>query len=1839
MSHAAALLVPLGAPLAPPCVPPLIGARSFAQEEETKETREESAWSDAGADPEPVWSGAWFHGGAPSDAPISAGEVRAAMGSDEGTVYIFARAITRSDDSAAADAAPSTPRADEPRTRTSPPTEDTRPGVITRRHHRRNLQLLVASLSSSDASSLHSAPPSCAATSPQMGCRDPTVSTSHTTASSTSDDPGRSAAENLLEAQYHASAVPTVIEHPFHEHPKYVPHVHEHHAPAEAPEAHMETSAEPRQGPAPIPPNTPCTDAAPEPLAREPAPWTTDDSPWTCLRCLYSPDATAVVAITVTGPPSAPGLLLVQQASGRLTAWDRATLSMLGTVSIHTDISTNVVFEYQAASPDKPVYKSVARCAHAMDAPHDLGLFDVAPVRLAGGCELLAPCVVVQWPGAAPYAYLLYLDTPRAALLPAAVLHLPGAPSKMLWELQSSRLVLYSLDEAAWHMSHYDVHGQDLDAPCVASSEAALATLQQQLRAPDDVAAPFLDVRVASALDAASTARIAAVDAPVHQVLLLDDMLVCACHGSAPELVGLARTHEHVVRMALPSAAEQLVQLGTRLGVACTNHALTVQAALRGDVPHLEIVDEVLCEARQLAVPVPDLLVRVMRTAPENPAPPQRWSAILPLSLNRLVLGLPTGGLAVASLSDVLSDAPTAQTPAAHSHPSWAAPVSSLQLVANPRTGTRHLIGGTAQGDLGVWDLATLRSEAAWSWFASPLQALVPLTGVQPHSRLYGCVLCVALDGTSALLALDDVRLVQLFPGAGAPLTSVAVREHHVLLTYGARTRLWDLHTLEMVRSMTAAEARTLLHEPSWLVYAIPTSPRSAPPRSDAITGMLSPCGGAQKEAVSVLVADVRRAIEAGAQTLRAALQVPSLVPLLEVRTRHLLDADAPEAPALPAESAGAAKLQSTLQPLLPLFWPTALDAVFGTAASWGANPGSARVLGYVSMACEASAAQRFCQSPEATAHQLLAGVSLALLWDTIHADARGVLHALLSPAFLAQLVGRAYCAPSLPTLGMHVLDENEVLRTAAKLLLARYVPVATEDELTELERQWRGHVPLAPSDPATPRTPLAVLVLGLVMSERYAHFSPSLLKRVAAMVAAYLAQPAADSLPAWVATELCCTGYHVWQHYVDTVALVRHIFCVAAEPDDVAATHQRLTGLTLRGLARRATLELASKHSALFMSTLAMDILHAPSVEQSQVTLRLVAFLIRQKPLVLYPSLPRLVEAVVKSLDPTLVAVRSSLTRSAAVMIKELVETYPSIAFHSGTQRLAVGTHDGPVVLYDLKTATRLYVLDGHTAPVTACSFSPDGRRFLSLCLGEGLVLLWRLSGGFVDMLRPRHAKGEASAYRSIPLHLGDAAQLPLDDTLGGVSLEWRDAHGVHLRIGEAHVNLNLSMDLVKAVWADIEWSFTGLLLPRYLNPAYVLVPHLPRFLELFPQLQMRENVWQHLLGPLGFEVQAYPVTPYPLEIFFDELLRFVLDLSIFQFVLFWPTFDDLRRGGSRNMRRFLVVVHITQLFLWALAGTSGQSRLINFLRAALAFRSSLLLWDVVMIRPVDEVRSWSRARLFAQLWLFPVEEDELEQRPGSRRPRLQCLYGVGLGIVYLLLAQFALLVFPPMEVVREMPKYQYMCYGYIMVLALYVMLSSTGLLVMNVAGLVLGIEQAPMFENPFFTTSIQQFWTRWNRAIATVLHRVVFGPSTANSKKKHSNPQSKPPPSLKRFAQTSLMAMFTFLVSGLFHEFLLYCSTPGLYGWQTLFFLLNGLMAVASNALTRYAPGVVRRTPIFVRFLVLVLFCCRFAHLFFVPLQTDNMLAEPQMVFQLLVLPRNTPPQHAYFLRLFSK
>jgi WD40 repeat protein len=87
-------------------------------------------------------------------------------------------------------------------------------------------------------------------------------------------------------------------------------------------------------------------------------------------------------------------------------------------------------------------------------------------------------------------------------------------------------------------------------------------------------------------------------------------------------------------------------------------------------------------------------------------------------------------------------------------------------------------------------------------------------------------------------------------------------------------------------------------------------------------------------------------------------------------------------------------------------------------------------------------------------------------------------------------------------------------------------------------------------------------------------------------------------------------------------------------------------------------------------------------------------------------------------------------------------------------SQRLAVGTGEGTIVMYDLKTATRLYVLECHRPGLDACSFSPDGRRLVTVSLEEGAVFVWKLAvaSRVSSILELRRARGTGDQNRSSP-------------------------------------------------------------------------------------------------------------------------------------------------------------------------------------------------------------------------------------------------------------------------------------------------------------------------------------------------------------------------------------------------------------------------------------------------------------------------------------------------------
>lgn len=113
-----------------------------------------------------------------------------------------------------------------------------------------------------------------------------------------------------------------------------------------------------------------------------------------------------------------------------------------------------------------------------------------------------------------------------------------------------------------------------------------------------------------------------------------------------------------------------------------------------------------------------------------------------------------------------------------------------------------------------------------------------------------------------------------------------------------------------------------------------------------------------------------------------------------------------------------------------------------------------------------------------------------------------------------------------------------------------------------------------------------------------------------------------------------------------------------------------------------------------------------------------------------------------------------NSILNDIISTLQELVRTFPTVTFHPPSQRLAVASGyatttetsvsspAGAVIVWDLRTATRVQVLDAHRGhPITAIAFSrPVGdseqSQLVTYSAEEGVLKVWQAQTGLLSSL-----------------------------------------------------------------------------------------------------------------------------------------------------------------------------------------------------------------------------------------------------------------------------------------------------------------------------------------------------------------------------------------------------------------------------------------------------------------------------------------------------------------------
>ncbi|KAI8609659.1 hypothetical protein BC830DRAFT_1149503 [Chytriomyces sp. MP71] len=470
-------------------------------------------------------------------------------------------------------------------------------------------------------------------------------------------------------------------------------------------------------------------------------------------------------------------------------------------------------------------------------------------------------------------------------------------------------------------------------------------------------------------------------------------------------------------------------------------------------------------------------------------------------------------------------------------------------------------------------------------------------------------------------------------------------------------------------------------------------------------------------------------------------------------------------------------------------------------AASNLVSVGSRGANGYISIPAPSGRASNteWTLSPTMSASRMLQLVSLVRTFGIKKEYERDVSATIsrlcsIAPSETFPL----YQNPSFSFLAKYWQDQIVDVQQASRIIFSstlRNMPVSEKDIVVDY---WKSFLPsMSSASKKNSKTNLrAAILMGVIGCEDASLLSVRLCKDVAESLDILLKEDIRGPYR-MLAVELLGRGFKTWEPHVNASNVLRAIISTTGlQSPSTPNTPSRDAGGSQSGISpssalvmvsRQAVVQIASINPGLFITTVTFDFVHSKNVSERVGGLKLLGMFIAKKPLLLYSHVPRIIESMVKSLDPNVPGMREAVQTVVTSNFAELVKTFPNVAFHHGTQKLAVGTTEGLTIVYDLKTATKGQVLEGHSKPVTAVAFSPDGKLSVTFSLEENCVRFWQLSTGFLNSLASAfsgasQATGAAGHMKSFRDFMAGAPQKPNPTANFDIKFEWLTDRSVKL-------------------------------------------------------------------------------------------------------------------------------------------------------------------------------------------------------------------------------------------------------------------------------------------------------------------------------------------------------------------------------------------------------------------------------------------------------------------------
>ncbi|KAG0133693.1 hypothetical protein HOY82DRAFT_555781 [Tuber indicum] len=342
--------------------------------------------------------------------------------------------------------------------------------------------------------------------------------------------------------------------------------------------------------------------------------------------------------------------------------------------------------------------------------------------------------------------------------------------------------------------------------------------------------------------------------------------------------------------------------------------------------------------------------------------------------------------------------------------------------------------------------------------------------------------------------------------------------------------------------------------------------------------------------------------------------------------------------------------------------------------------------------------------------------------------------------------LGRLAITKNEPALGVFAkywMDENPIMRATARKCLSISVGTLSEERRANTIAYWARFLPVQvpPELFSSKEMVRSVIILGQLITAHPDSVEQGLKKCIALSVELLLG----DSNHSFqdTAIELVGHGWTTFQSLFDPFEVIHILIRISASTmDDFSETRRK----TLN----KCILEIAEKNSPLLGSGLANNISYGSSSSQpaalaavslstalsvSVAAMRIVTMIVREDAILFRDVLGLIIAAVVKILDPN-GGLREKVMPTITELINEMVEAYPSIAFHRPTQRLALSISPGIIMVYDLKTSAEVNSLQGHHSLANFLTFSIDGKFLAAVDLEENMFLVWKFVTGLLSFI-----------------------------------------------------------------------------------------------------------------------------------------------------------------------------------------------------------------------------------------------------------------------------------------------------------------------------------------------------------------------------------------------------------------------------------------------------------------------------------------------------------------------